>query len=226
MCSSERHKLVWFILPHTNGIWTKFGSIGFQILWSYDGNLDSIAFQKLKIRQFSQCIKNLCRIFTTIPLHTKMEEEEGDSWSNPPVKTLIALQVLFCLANWTLIFFLSSLWKSLSSDQSLSHTRLFETPWTAVHQASLSIINSWSLLKLMSITSVMPSNHFILCHLLFLLPSVFLSSRVFSNESVLRIRWPKYWSFSFCLSFQWIFRTDLFFFRIDWLYPLSVQGTL
>ena len=158
MCSSERHKLVWFILPHTNGIWTKFGSIGFQILWSYDGNLDSIAFQKLKIRQFSQCIKNLCRIFTTIPLHTKMEEEEGDSWSNPPVKTLIALQVLFCLANWTLIFFLSSLWKSLSSDQSLSHTRLFETPWTAVHQASLSIINSWSLLKLMSITSVMPSN--------------------------------------------------------------------
>ena len=207
MCSSERHKLVWFILPHTNGIWTKFGSIGFQILWSYDGNLDSIAFQKLKIRQFSQCIKNLCRIFTTIPLHTKMEEEEGDSWSNPPVKTLIALQVLFCLANWTLIFFLSSLWKSLSSDQSLSHTRLFETPWTAVHQASLSIINSWSLLKLMSITSVMPSNHFILCHLLFLLPSVFLSSRVFSNESVLRIRWPKYWSFSFCLSFQWIFRT-------------------
>ena len=157
MCSSERHKLVWFILPHTNGIWTKFGSIGFQILWSYDGNLDSIAFQKLKIRQFSQCIKNLCRIFTTIPLHTKMEEEEGDSWSNPPVKTLIALQVLFCLANWTLIFFLSSLWKSLSSDQSLSHTRLFETPWTAVHQASLSIINSWSLLKLMSIMSVMPS---------------------------------------------------------------------
>ena len=225
MCSSERHKLVWFILPHTNGIWTKFGSIGFQILWSYDGNLDSIAFQKLKIRQFSQCIKNLCRIFTTIPLHTKMEEEEGDSWSNPPVKTLIALQVLFCLANWTLIFFLSSLWKSLSSDQSLSHTRLFETPWTAVHQASLSIINSWSLLKLMSITSVMPSNHFILCHLLFLLPSVFLSSRVFSNESVLRIRWPKYCSFSFSISPSNEY-SGLISFTMDWLDLFAVQQTL
>jgi len=105
MCSSERQKIFWFILPHTNGIWTKFGSIGFQILRSYNGNLDSIAFQKLRIRQFSQCIKNLCRICTTIPLHTKMEEEESDSWGNPPVKPLIALQVLFCLANWTLIFF-------------------------------------------------------------------------------------------------------------------------
>ena len=101
----QKDKIFWFILPHTNGIWTKFGSIGFQILWSYNDNLDSIAFQKLKIRQFSQCIKNLCRIFTTIPLRTKMEEEASDSWGNPPVKPLIALQVLFCLVNWTLIFF-------------------------------------------------------------------------------------------------------------------------
>ena len=83
-----------------------------------------------------------------------------------------------------------------SSVQSLSYVRLFATPWTAVHQASLSITNSQNLLSLMSIESVMPSNHLILCRPLLLLPSVFPSIRVFSNESVLRIRWPKYWSFS------------------------------
>ena len=81
-----------------------------------------------------------------------------------------------------------------NSVQSLSHVRLFVTPWTTAHQASLSITNSWSLLKLMSFESVMPSNHLILCHPLLLLPSIFPSTRVFSNESVLRIRWPKYWS--------------------------------
>jgi len=84
--------------------------------------------------------------------------------------------------------------------QSLSHARLFVIPWTAAHQASLSITNSQSLLKLMSIESVMPSNHLILCCPLLLLPSIFPSIRVFSNESVLRIRWPKYWSFSFSIS--------------------------
>ena len=86
------------------------------------------------------------------------------------------------------------------SVQSLSHVQLFATPWTALHQASLSITNSQSLLKLMSIESVMPSNHFILCHPLFLLPSIFPSIRVFSDESALCIRWPKYWSFSFSIS--------------------------
>ena len=85
-----------------------------------------------------------------------------------------------------------------SSVQLLSHVRLFATPWTAAHQASLSITNSWSLLKPMSIESVMPSNHLILCRLL-LPPSIFPSIRVFSNESALRIRWPKYWSFSFSI---------------------------
>ena len=80
--------------------------------------------------------------------------------------------------------------------QSLSHVQLFVTPWTVVHQASLSFTIFWSLLKLMSIESVMPSNHLILCHPLLLLPSIFLSIRVFSNELALRIRWPKYWSFS------------------------------
>ena len=87
-----------------------------------------------------------------------------------------------------------------SSDQSLSHVRLFVTPWTAAFWASLSITNSQSLLKLMSIESVMPSNHLILCHPLLLLPSVFPSIRVFSSESVLCISWPKYWSFSFSIS--------------------------
>ena len=84
--------------------------------------------------------------------------------------------------------------------QSLSHVRLFAIPWTAAHQASLSFTISWSLLKFMSIESVMPSNHHILCHPLLLLPSIFSSIRVFSIKSALRIRWPKYWSFSFSIS--------------------------
>ena len=87
-----------------------------------------------------------------------------------------------------------------SSVQSLSHVRLFATPWTAAHQASVSITNSWSLLKLMSIELVMPSNHLILCRPLLLLPSIFPNIRVFYKESVLHIRWPKYWSFSFSIS--------------------------
>ena len=87
-----------------------------------------------------------------------------------------------------------------SSIQSLSHVWLFATPWTAACQASLSITNSWSLLKLMSIESVRPSNHLILCHPLLLLPSIFPSIRVLFNESVLLIRWPKYWSFSYSIS--------------------------
>ena len=86
-----------------------------------------------------------------------------------------------------------------SSVQSLSHVRLFATPWTTARQAFLSITSSWSLLKLMSIESVMPSTHLIFCHPL-LLPSIFPSIRVFSNESALHIRWPKYWSFSFSIS--------------------------
>ena len=98
--------------------------------------------------------------------------------------------------------------RCISSVQLLSHVWLFVTPWTAVYQASLSVTNSWSLLKLMSIKLVMPSNQLILCHSLLLLPSIFPSIRVFSNESVLHIRWPKYWSFKFSMSFQWIFRTD------------------
>ena len=108
--------------------------------------------------------------------------------------------------------------------QLLSCVRLFVTPWTAAHQASLSITVSRSLLKLMSIDLAIPSNHLILCHPL-LLPSVFPSIRVFSNESALHIRWPKYWSFSFIISSSNEY-SGLIFFRINWFDLLAVQGTL
>ena len=109
--------------------------------------------------------------------------------------------------------------------QSLSRVHLFVTPWTAARQASLSITNSWSLLKLMSIKSVMPSNHLILCQSLLLPPSIFPSIRVFSSESVLHIRWPKYWSFSFSISPSNDY-SGLISFRMDWLDLLAIQGTL
>ena len=114
---------------------------------------------------------------------------------------------------------------SFSSVQSLSHVRLFATPWTAARQASLSITNSQSLLKLMSIESVMPPNHLTLCCPLLLPPSIFPSIRVFSNESVLRIRWPKHWSFSFSISPS-NEHSELISFRMDWLGLLAVQRTL
>ena len=109
--------------------------------------------------------------------------------------------------------------------ESLSHVRLFVTPWTATCQASLSFTIFWSLLKLKSIETVMPSNHIILCHPLLFLPSIFPSIKVFSNESVLRIRWPKYWSFSFSISSSHEY-SGLISFRIDWFDLLAVQGTL
>ena len=107
--------------------------------------------------------------------------------------------------------------------QPLSRVRLFATPWTAAHQASLSITNCWSLLKLMSIESVMPSNHAILCRPLLLLPPISPRIRVFSTESTLHIRWPKYWSFSFSPSNEY---SRLISFRMDWLDLLAVQRTL
>ena len=113
---------------------------------------------------------------------------KGFSWSRD--QTLVS-----CTAGG---FF--TVWAIISSVQSLSCIQLFATPWTAACQASLSITNSWSLLKLMSIESVMPSNHLILCHPPLLPPSIFPSIRVFSNETALRIRWPKYWNFTFNIS--------------------------
>ena len=115
--------------------------------------------------------------------------------------------------------------EAFSSVQTLGHVRLFVTPWTAACQASLSIISSQSPPIPMSIESVMPSNHLILCYPLLLLPSIFPSIRVFSNESALRIRWPKYWSFSFSISPS-NEHPRLISFRMDWLDLLAVQGTL
>ena len=112
-----------------------------------------------------------------------------------------------------------------SSVQSLSHVRPFGTPWTTARRASLSITNSRSLPKLMSVELVMPSNHFIFCHPLLLLPPIPPSIRVFSNESDLRIRWPKYQSFSFNISPS-SKHSGLISFRMDWLHLLAVQGTL
>ena len=130
-----------------------------------------------------------------------------------PYKTKIYLHKVF--GNMTLFSWV----------QSLSCVWFFVTPWTAAHQASLSITNSQSLPKLMSIESVMPSNHLILCCPLLLLPLIFPSIRVFSNESVLHIRWPKYWSFSFNISPS-NEHPGLISFRMDWLDLLAGQGTL
>ena len=131
-----------------------------------------------------------------------------------------------------LIIYIRLLWPSFmlfkwsfSSVQSLSHVQIFATPWITACQASLSITNFQSLLKLMTIKSVMPSSHFILCHPLLLLPPIPPSIRVFSNESALRIRWPKYWSFSFNISPS-NEHPGLISFRMDWLDLLAVQGTL
>ena len=112
-----------------------------------------------------------------------------------------------------------------SAVQSLTRVQLFVIPWTAAHQASLSIINSHSLLKLMSIESMMPSSHLIVCHPLLLLPSIFPSIRVFLNESVFCIRWPNYWLFSLSISPSNEY-AGLISFRMDWLDLLAVQGTL
>ena len=117
------------------------------------------------------------------------------------------------------------LYIQFSSVQSLSRVWLFATPWTAACQASLSITNSWSLPKLISIKSVMPSSHLILCRPLLLLPPIPPSIRVFSNESTLRMRWPKYWSFSFNISPS-NEHPGLISFKMDWLDLLGVQGTL
>ena len=133
------------------------------------------------------------------------------------------LYILSCITVSQIIFKIK--WFEFSSLQSLSRVRLFATPWITARQASLSITNSRSSLRLTSIESVMPSNHLILCCPLLLLPSVFTSIRGFSNESVLHIRWPKYWSFSFNISPS-NEHPGLNSFRKDWLDLLAVQGTL
>ena len=139
----------------------------------------------------------------------------SESWAWWPVPSglLVLLEVGMC--GWVLVVVVV---------QSLSRLQLFVTPWTAACKASLSITNSQSLLKLMSIESVMPSNHLILYRPLLLLPSIFPSIRVFSNESVLHIRWQKYWSFSFNISPSNEY-SGLISFRMDWLDLIAVQET-
>ena len=130
------------------------------------------------------------------------------------------------LSDWTTICDLHSYNSNqFSSVQLLSRVQLFVTPWTAARQASLSITNSRSLLKLMSIESVMASNHLILCPPLLFLPSIFPRIRVFPNESALHIKWPKYWSFSFSISPSNEY-SELISFRMDWFDLLAVEGTL
>ena len=145
---------------------------------------------------------------------------------------LLTLICMLCrywmLYNFTIYVVCVSMLRPLvqfSQVQSLSRAWLFATPWTAARQASLSISNPWSLLKLMSLELVVPSDHLILCCPLLLLPSIFPSIRVFSNELVCHVRWPKYWSFSFNIrpSNE---HSGLISFRMDWLYLLAVQGTL
>ena len=139
--------------------------------------------------------------------HTHKGGEEAYS---SPVKTQIEF---LTNPNWSCVV------------QQLSSVQLFVSPWTATYQASLSFTISWSLLKLISIESVMPSNHLILCCPLLLLPSIFHSIRVFANESAFHIRWPKYWSFSFSITPSNEY-SGLIFFRIDWFDLLVVPGTL
>ena len=139
---------------------------------------------------------------------------------------MLHIAVVSSLTIFSLVLYFLAISKILiSSVQSLSHVWLFATQWTAARQASLSITNTRSAPKPISIESVMPSNHIILCRPLLFLPSIFPSIGVFSNESALHIRWPKYWEFQFQHQFfQWIFKTDLL--RMDWLDLLEVQGTL
>ena len=162
----------------------------------------------------------------------------GWPFSFLPSVFIVSFLSLFCLCSWKVVEWFPRFsvdeWLSFerlldcklkfSSVQPLSFVWLFVTPWTVTHQAFLSITNSQSLLKLMSIESVIPSNHPVFCHSLLLLPAIFPSIRGFSNESVLCIRWPKYWSFSFSISPSNEY-SRLISFRIDWLDLLAVQVT-
>ena len=185
-------------------------------------------------------LRNVGQMFWRRPLNCNLSDvcltNRLVKWASERKTTETKCQIIECLLSLSPIQFIYIcvfLWLDSSfpffqlfrSIQSLSHVWLFETPWTAAHQASLSITNSRSLPKLMSIESVMPSNHLICCHLHFLPPSIFPSIRVFSNESALCVRCPKCWSFSFNISPS-NEHSGLISFRMDWLDLLEVQGTL
>ena len=180
----------------------------------------------------AQLFVTLCTVAHQVPLSVGCPRQEN--WSELPLPSPGDLPNLGikpappALAGG--FFTTSTTWEAptccqFSSVQSLSRVQLFATPWTAACQAFLSITNSWSLLRLMSIKSVMPSNHLILCHPLLFLLLIFPSIRVFSNESALRIRWPKYWSFSLSISPSKEY-SGLISFRMNWFDLLAVQRTL
>ena len=176
------------------------------------------------------CFLNLSTTVKTTYYYSKLNDKK--SFILQVCESLSVLQISSFVSCFYILHRSDITWYLSFSDlihfisvQSLSHVWLFTTPWTAAQQASLSNTNSQSLLKLMSIKLVMSSNHLILCYSLLLLPSIFPSIRVFSNESVLHIRWPKYWSFSFSIS-HFNEYSGLISFRIDWLDLLALQGTL
>ena len=186
-------------------------------IWQDRGDL-SIAtcfYHRFQLRGLT--LQQLCRLWPFPML-------SPSAWKILILHFLLKYSYLQCCANLCC----TAKWLScahIRSDQSLSRVRLFTTPWIAARQASLSITNSWSSLRLTSIEPVMPSSHLILCRPLLLLPPIPPSIRIFSNGSTLRVRWPKYWSFSFSISPS-KGHPGLISFRMDWLDLLAVQGTL
>ena len=149
--------------------------------------------------------------------------EKYKMWTSDQIRSDQSLSCFYMQSHFLFLCTIAYI-SQFSWVQSLNHVWHLATPWIAAHQASLSITNSWSLLRLMFIESVMPSNYLVLCHP-FLLPSIFLSIRAFSNDSVFHIRWPKYWHFSFSISPSNEYSV-LISFRMDWLDLLAVQETL
>ena len=199
--------------------WTTTNGISTSLLKAFCYNIYGILF-KAVYYSYANCILFLFNLLITQIMFTDFFKVKASltyqdsmelSW-NRPSPTSSALAPLW-----------STCWISLVQFSCSVMVRLFATPWTAARQASLSITKSRSLLKLMFRESVMPSNHLILCRTLVLPPSVFPSIRVFSNESVLRIRWPKYWSFSFSISLSNEY-SRLISFRVDWLVSLQSKG--
>ena len=188
---------------------------------SSKGVLDKEQLESWPLRRATMSTFGSALMALRLKYHSSTWTPFGFSWTEPWVSQSFRETSVHCRSHWTSGFALSN----DNSVQSLSHVRLFATPWTAACQASLCITNTWSLLKRMSIELLMPSNHLILRHPLLLLPSIFPSIRVFSNESLLCIRWPKYWSFSFNISLSNEY-SGLTSFRMDWMDLLAVLGTL